>query len=170
MAENGSTYHAVFSSEQALRGFAESFGRCLQGGEILALSGPVGAGKTVFAQSLARGLEVPEGIAVTSPTFVLHRRYPGRVVLHHLDVYRLSSELECESLGIYELFESGGVTVVEWADKVRALFPRQTVWISFAITGVSARVLTVQYPPFRFLSANTAAALKTLKFSHSSKG
>ena len=91
---NALTYEAAFNSEADLRAFAEAFGRCLHGGEIVGLLGTLGAGKTVFTQSLARGLDVPTAVPVVSPTFVLHRRYSGRCRLEHLDAYRLNSAAE----------------------------------------------------------------------------
>jgi tRNA threonylcarbamoyladenosine biosynthesis protein TsaE len=139
-------------------------GRCLCGGEVLGLVGPLGAGKTVFTQSLARGLGVPPAVPVTSPTFVLHRRYAGRCRLEHLDAYRLGSPLDFDALGAGELLDSGAVVVVEWADRVRAVLPARTIWLRFEVTGPTERCLTVELPDPAFLPASTVERLKTLKF------
>ncbi len=135
-----------FASEGALREFAEEVGGCVGGGEVFALAGPLGAGKTVFAQSLARGAGVPASTPVTSPTFVLHRRYAGRVAIEHLDAYRLRSARDLEALGVGELIEGGGVTVVEWADRVAEVFPAHTVWIELDVTGPCSRRMRVRIP------------------------
>ncbi|HNR98572.1 MAG TPA: tRNA (adenosine(37)-N6)-threonylcarbamoyltransferase complex ATPase subunit type 1 TsaE [Planctomycetota bacterium] len=135
-----------FPSEDALRGFAEEVGERLGGGEVLALSGPLGAGKTVFAQSLARGAGVPAATPVTSPTFVLHRRYAGRIAIEHLDAYRLRSARDLEALGIGELIEGGGATVIEWADRVAEILPAHTVWIELDVTGPCSRRLRARIP------------------------
>lgn len=153
-----------FSSEADLRAFAESLGRVLTGGEILALVGTLGAGKTTFTQSLARGLGVPPQVPVTSPTFVLHRRYPGRVVLEHLDAYRLESAADLEALGAGEIFEGGGVVVVEWADRAAALLPASTIWLSLTVTGPTCRHLRIRVPCAQDLPADVLRALKRLKF------
>jgi len=145
-----------FHSETELRGFAASLGRLLRGGEVLGLVGALGAGKTVFTKGLAEGLEVPPSIPVTSPTFVLHRRYPGRLTLEHLDAYRLRSPVELEALGLADLLEGpvvGGsrgagpaVVVVEWADKVVSLLPPRTIWIELDIIDPTTRDLTCTIP------------------------
>lgn len=150
-----------FATEAGLRAFAESFGRCLGGGEIVALVGTLGAGKTAFTQGLARGLGVPAQVPVTSPTFVLHRRYGGRCRLEHLDAYRLGSVGELEALDAGAIFESGAVVAVEWADKVADLLPRGAIWISIDITGVSSRRLRIRVPVAE-LPARTARALGEL--------
>ena len=138
---------ASFATEEALRTFGEALGRVLEGGEVFALVGALGAGKTAFTQSLARGLGVSAATPVVSPTFVLHRRYAGRVVLEHLDAYRLASAQDLEALGIEELLEGGGVVVVEWADKVAAVFPEHTVWLMFDVTGPTSRRVALRVPP-----------------------
>ncbi len=90
-------------------------------GDLILLAGDLGAGKTAFVQGLARGLGVVE--QVTSPAFVLARPYAGRVPLLHLDVYRLDYIQELHDLGITELLDEGGVTVIEWGDVVAPALP-----------------------------------------------
>lgn len=148
-----------FASEAALREFAEEVGRCAAGGEVFALVGALGAGKTAFTQSLARGLGVPLSMPVTSPTFVLHRRYSGRVTLEHLDAYRLAGARDLEALGIGEIFDGGGVVVVEWADRVGEIFPAHAVWIELDVTGPCSRRMRLRIPPHAGLS--TFACLRT---------
>jgi tRNA threonylcarbamoyladenosine biosynthesis protein TsaE len=89
-------------------------------GDVLVLTGDLGAGKTVLAQGIAAGLGVTD--RVVSPTFALARRYEGRVPLHHLDVYRLDRVQEAIDLGLEELLDDG-VVVIEWGEGVHELLP-----------------------------------------------
>lgn len=89
-------------------------------GDLLVLTGDLGAGKTCFAQGLGRGLGIEDRI--TSPTFTLANTYRGRLTLHHLDVYRLNSVAETLDLGLAELLEDG-VTVIEWGDRITEVLP-----------------------------------------------
>ena len=117
----------------------ERIGRMLSGGEIVALIGPLGAGKTVFVRGLARALGCPPE-EVASPTYVLERVYPGRLVLRHLDAYRLSGaeEFEASDLGA-GLGAAGAVAAVEWADRVAGAMPAGALEIVFEVTGDAER-------------------------------
>jgi len=101
----------------------------LRAGDVLALAGDLGAGKTQFVKGVADGMGVES--EVTSPTFTLIHEYPGRLPLYHVDLYRLESEEEVLRIGIDDYMESDGVTVIEWADKFAALMPRGVRWIHF---------------------------------------
>ena len=90
-------------------------------GDLILLSGGLGAGKTAFAQGFARGLGVQD--AVTSPAFVLVRSYEGRIPMVHLDVYRLDHLQELVDLGISELLDEDAVTLIEWGDVVTPALP-----------------------------------------------
>jgi len=96
-------------------------GKLLCPGDILCLFGELGAGKTKFAQGVAAGLGVCK--PVTSPTFILIREYAGRLPFYHMDAYRLSSSEEMEDLGYEEYFFGRGVTLLEWADRVKDILP-----------------------------------------------
>lgn len=85
-------------------------------GDLLVLAGELGAGKTAFVQGFAGALGVTDH--VTSPTFTLANRYPGRLEVNHLDVYRLEQLEEINELGLYELIDGGGVTLIEWGDAI----------------------------------------------------
>jgi tRNA threonylcarbamoyladenosine biosynthesis protein TsaE len=114
----------------------------LDAGDVVVLTGDLGAGKTVLAQGIGAGLGVTE--RVVSPTFALARRYEGRVPLHHLDVYRLDRVQEAIDLGLEELLDDG-VVVVEWGEGVHELLPeaRLEVRIGLDPGDEDARVLTV---------------------------
>ena len=113
-------------------------------GDVVALTGELGAGKTCFTQGVARGLGVP-GRAV-SPTFVLVNEYRGRVPVHHVDAYRTRSLTELLDLGLEELFDGDGVTIVEWADKLLPLLPPRTVHVRIEGVGDEPRTITIRRP------------------------
>lgn len=100
-------------NEEQTRDAGRRLGERLQGGEIVTLSGDLGAGKTVFAKGLAQGLRVADD--VLSPTFTLMNEYEGRLRLYHYDAYRLQSGREAEEAGLTEYFGAAdGVCVIEW--------------------------------------------------------
>jgi tRNA threonylcarbamoyladenosine biosynthesis protein TsaE len=111
-------------AEDTLR-LGEVLGRCLQAGDVVALVGELGSGKTCMTQGIARGLGVPPGYPVTSPTFTLINEYPGTLALYHLDIYRLTGPIDLEDLGYEEYFYGDGVVVIEWAEKIEELLPRE---------------------------------------------
>jgi tRNA threonylcarbamoyladenosine biosynthesis protein TsaE len=90
---------------------------------VILLNGDLGAGKTCLTQGIARGLGVPEGEAITSPTYTLMNLYQGRLPLYHFDLYRLVDTDELEELGMEEYLPGEGVAVVEWADRFEGLCP-----------------------------------------------
>ncbi len=102
------------------RALAARLGHTLRRGDLVVLSGELGAGKTHFVKGIAEGLDIDDRI--TSPTFALHQRYEGRETLHHLDVYRLDDLAETIDLDLPELTESG-VTVIEWGDTILDILP-----------------------------------------------
>jgi tRNA threonylcarbamoyladenosine biosynthesis protein TsaE len=100
----------------------------LDSGDVVCLYGDLGAGKTIFAQGVARGLGIED--TVTSPTFTLINEYQGRLPFYHMDVFRLCSPLEMEDLGYEEYFFGSGVTLVEWADIVHQILPQDRLDIT----------------------------------------
>ena len=119
----------------------EALGRSLQSGDVVALTGALGAGKTCFVQGVVRGLGV--GTGATSPTFVLINEYRGRLPVHHVDAYRTESLGELQDLGLPELFDGDGVTLVEWADKLRPLLPARAIEVHVAGVGDETRQITI---------------------------
>ena len=111
------------TSAEDTEAFAAAFAEALQPGDFLALDGTLGAGKTCFVRGLARGLGVPEGVPVTSPTFTLLNVYDARMAIHHLDFYRLDSFDDLEAIGFFDLDEASSVTVVEWASRLETALP-----------------------------------------------
>ena len=109
----------ISHSEEQTRRLGRRFGELLEPSDVVLLSGPLGSGKTRFAQGIALGLGVSE--AVTSPTFALVNEYAGRLPLYHLDFYRLERPDEIQELGFDEYFFGAGVTVAEWPEQVVGL-------------------------------------------------
>ncbi|MBN2031234.1 tRNA (adenosine(37)-N6)-threonylcarbamoyltransferase complex ATPase subunit type 1 TsaE [bacterium] len=97
----------------------------LKSGDVIALYGELGSGKTVFAQGVCAGLEVHDD--VTSPTFTLIQEYRGRMPVFHFDFYRLTSEREVEDLDVFEYWTSEGISLVEWADRGESLLPEKRI-------------------------------------------
>ncbi len=109
-------------TDEETKNLGASLAPALEIGDIISLTGDLGAGKTQFVQGLADGLEIKE--PVTSPTFVIIKQYNnGRLPLYHFDVYRLNSPKELRPLGYEEYFFGNGVTVIEWGDKISDLLP-----------------------------------------------
>ncbi len=133
------TLELLTESPADTREMARAFAEVLRPNDVIALSGTLGAGKTCFVQGLARGLGVPEGTRVISPTFVLMRSYSGRLDLYHFDAYRLSGAAEMEEIGCAEVFRSGGVSVVEWAERVEECLPEERIALSIATVGPQER-------------------------------
>ena len=118
------------TSADATFALGKLFGGSLEAGDVVALVGDLGTGKTRLTQGIAHGLGVSEELPVTSPTFTLINEYPGRhVVLYHLDVYRLTGPSDLEEMGYEEYFYGRGVTVIEWAEKIAAILPERTLFI-----------------------------------------
>jgi tRNA threonylcarbamoyladenosine biosynthesis protein TsaE len=117
----------VTTSAEETRALAAALACELRAGDVVVLAGELGAGKTTFAQGIARGLGVEE--PVTSPSFTLVQEYRGRLPVAHVDVYRLDRLQELHDLGFEELVDGGGVTIVEWGDVVEQLMPPDRVVI-----------------------------------------
>jgi tRNA threonylcarbamoyladenosine biosynthesis protein TsaE len=119
-------------------------GELLFPGAVLALIGPLGAGKTHLVRAVALGLGIADSRAVSSPTFVLIQEYEARLPIFHFDAYRLRGAGEFFDLGAHEYFEAGGVCLVEWADRVPGCLPPEHLQVTLAVTGESARRATLE--------------------------
>lgn len=129
------------ATAEATAAAGEALGRDLRAGDVVALYGELGAGKTCFVQGLVRGLGV-EGRA-TSPTFVLVNEYRGRLPVHHVDAYRTASLSELIDLGLLDLMGGDGVTLIEWADRAESLLPAGTVRVRIEGLGDEPRAITI---------------------------
>jgi tRNA threonylcarbamoyladenosine biosynthesis protein TsaE len=116
----------------------------LPAGTVVALIGPLGAGKTRLVQAVAEALGVPRK-SVTSPTFVLVNEYMGgRVPVYHFDTYRLKDEDEFLALGPQEYFDAGGLVFIEWADRVADFLPADRLEVTLEVSGETSRRITIR--------------------------
>jgi tRNA threonylcarbamoyladenosine biosynthesis protein TsaE len=102
--------------------FGERLGQLLTGGDVLALTGDLGAGKTVLTCGIALGLGIPMD-HVSSPTFTLIQEYPGTIPLVHVDLYRLEGPSEITALGLEEYFTPNSIVLIEWAERFPQILP-----------------------------------------------
>lgn len=127
--------------------FGIFLGENLRPGDVLCLNGDLGAGKTTLTKSIAKGLGIDD--YVTSPTFTIVNEYYGDVNLYHIDTYRLDDKIDVEYLGFDEYFYSDGVTIVEWADKIRDALPEEYMEINISSKD-DKRILDIKYLGNRF--------------------
>ena len=125
-----STFTFITKHEKETKEFAKHLTRVLESGDVLALEGDLGAGKTVFAKGIAEGLGVCE--PVNSPTFTIVKEYQGKIPFYHLDVYRLESVVD-EPLGFEEYLYGEGICLVEWASRISDWLPDDAIEIQFLV-------------------------------------
>lgn len=129
-------------SEAETTAFGQRLATHLQPGDVVALIGPLGAGKTRLVKAIAAALGVPDEI-VNSPTFMLIQEYAGRIPIRHCDVYRLKSPAEFPELGLDDLFAGDGIALIEWADKVIDDLPVNRLEIRLEPIGLTQRMATL---------------------------
>lgn len=118
-------YTITLYNQEETMSLAERLSNFIQPGDVIALEGDLGAGKTTFTKGLARGLGISRN--VNSPTFTIIKEYNGKLPLYHMDVYRLKNSME--DLGFDEYFDGEGVTVIEWAHMIEDQLPNQLLKI-----------------------------------------
>ncbi len=119
------------SADETIR-FGEILGSLLAPGDVVALIGELGAGKTTLVKGIARGLGVEDNRAVKSPTFSLLNKYEGYVPVYHFDAYRLEDTREMIDIGSDEILFGNGVSIIEWANKVPGCLPEEYMRITLA--------------------------------------
>ena len=138
---------------EATRAFGHRLADLLFPGAVVALVGPLGAGKTQLVRAVAEGLGIADSRAVTSPTFVLIQEYDARLPIYHFDAYRLRGPGDFFDLGAHEYFEGSGVCLVEWADRVEEHLPPEQLRVTIALTGEHSRRFTVEGRGERWVGA-----------------
>lgn len=140
---------------------AGALGSTLRGGDVVSLTGDLGAGKTIFCKGIGEALGVPSA-RIVSPSFTIvaeHRE--GKIPFFHVDAYRLGSVREAEEIGLEETFRGEGVCAVEWADRVGNLLPNGCIQVTFLISEESAegrRIRVEMADPDRFRSFRSRVA------------
>ena len=135
------TLRVLAPTGEDTRAVGAAIAQALGPGDVVALTGELGAGKTTFVQGAARALGVADPVA--SPTFVLMRQYRGTLPIAHVDVYRLDRIQEVLDLGFEELLDEGWVVFVEWGDVVDALFPGSYLEVELAVGPDESREIRV---------------------------
>jgi tRNA threonylcarbamoyladenosine biosynthesis protein TsaE len=128
-------------SELETEELAAELASILKSGDIVALYGPLGSGKTCFVRGLARGLNCQQ--PVKSPTFSLINEYPGNLTLYHIDFYRLENEAAIDDLGWKDYLGFGGIIVIEWAERVKNELPGDRFDVYLNLTGPTVRRLEI---------------------------
>lgn len=131
------------SAEETIR-IGEKLAKKLKKGDCVALVGDLGAGKTVFTKGIAKGLGVRRSRYVNSPTFVIIKEYKGKFPLYHFDLYRLNKSSVLDSENFEEYFYGDGVTVIEWADKIRKLLPPKYIEVKLSVAGENCRKIEIK--------------------------
>ena len=120
----------------------ERIGKLLLPGDVVALTGELGSGKTVLTKGIARGMGI-KGDPVRSPCFVLIKEYPGKVPLFHFDLYRLKKQNELNTIGYEEYFSGKGVVVIEWAERAKNFLPEKYLVIKLSIINKNERKISL---------------------------
>ena len=133
-------YEFISDQPEQTKDLAKRFASFLKAGDVIALEGDLGAGKTTFTKGLAEGLGITRN--VNSPTFTIIKEYQGRLPLYHMDVYRVEDAFE--DLGFEEYFEGNGVTVVEWAHLIEAQLPKDLLLLQLYLDDNGARRIVAE--------------------------
>lgn len=124
--------------------FGEKLGRHLKVGDVIALLGDLGSGKTTFVKGLARGLGNKKS-AVSSPSFVIIKEYnSGKIPLYHVDLYRLKALVDIDSIGLEEYIGSDGVCAIEWAERAEGLLPKGCIKVNFEHVNEKTRRIEIE--------------------------
>lgn len=134
-------HHLISHSPEETVCLGEFLGKYLTNGSIIALSGELGSGKTCLTQGIARGLQVPKNLYVTSPSYTLVNEYPGRLRLFHADLYRIENIVELDEIGLDEIMGRHDVIVIEWAEKMIEMLPKERLFILISIVDHHTRDL-----------------------------
>jgi len=131
------------SAEDTIK-LGEKIAKRLKSGDIVALSGELGAGKTTLVKGIAKGLGVKNYRYVNSPSFVLVKEYRGKIPLFHFDIYRLNNLKEIEDIGYEDYLARRGVVVIEWSSKMTRILPKRHFDIALKIKNSNERIISVK--------------------------
>ncbi|MEW5909876.1 MAG: tRNA (adenosine(37)-N6)-threonylcarbamoyltransferase complex ATPase subunit type 1 TsaE [Thermodesulfobacteriota bacterium] len=130
-------------SAEETRRTGRRLGELIETDAVIALTGGLGSGKTVFVKGIADGLGTIDGDDVTSPSFALIHEYPGRIFLFHIDLYRLERYAEIAGIGLEEILEKGGVAAIEWADRIDQKTLGDHIHVRLEIINDDSRFITL---------------------------
>ena len=118
-------------------------GSLLLPGDVVALVGELGTGKTQFIKGIAAGVKVGNPTYISSPSFTLINEYRGKIPFYHIDLFRLKTEKEAEELGLEEYFGGEGITAIEWADRIPSLLPKEILFVQIRHIGKQIRSIEI---------------------------
>jgi tRNA threonylcarbamoyladenosine biosynthesis protein TsaE len=146
----GDNFNFTTNSPEETIEVGRKIGSQLKGGEVIAISGPLGSGKTHLIKGIATGAGAQDSRSINSPTFVIVNEYIGRLDIFHIDAYRLNSIAEFEMLGFDDFCYPQSVVLIEWADKIEsALGDTDYIRIALEHSGQSSRTIHIKNTPFR---------------------
>jgi len=134
----------ITNNEKETKCLAAGIAQYLKKGDIVALIGNLGSGKTTFTKGLAEGLDVKDPEHVNSPSFVLIKEYKGRIGMYHFDLYRLDNICDIEYIGIQDYLDNDGVVVIEWADKIRKFLTQDYLQVEIGIIDACRREIMIK--------------------------
>ncbi|MBU1863976.1 MAG: tRNA (adenosine(37)-N6)-threonylcarbamoyltransferase complex ATPase subunit type 1 TsaE [Candidatus Omnitrophica bacterium] len=143
--------HLTTASSAQTHSFGKRIASCLKPGTVISLNGILGSGKTTLTKGIVQGLFKKRGVKVKSPSFTLVNQYEGTPPVYHVDCYRLNGEDDMRMIGIDELIDSPGISIIEWGEKIKTLLPPKTVWIMITHRGESKRKFVVSSDNTLFL-------------------
>lgn len=129
------------TTEDQTIALGEKIGSLLKGGEVLAMRGTLGAGKTTITKGIAKALGIDE--TITSPTFCLISEYSGKMPLYHMDVYRLGGAEDFADLGTDDMIYGEGVCIIEWSEKIMSELPKKTIILKIEPQNDGSRIITI---------------------------
>ena len=138
--------HHTHSPEET-QTIGQQIGETLKTGDVVALIGDLGAGKTCLTKGIARGAGVASNEVVNSPSYTLINEYAGEMPIYHIDLYRLEHHGEIVDLGLEEYLEGTGICVIEWADRMTNLLPANHIQITMMWVDESTRIIEMQRSP-----------------------
>jgi tRNA threonylcarbamoyl adenosine modification protein YjeE len=134
----------TFSTEDQLSAFAATFARRLRGGDVVAISGPLGSGKTTLVRAIVRALHGAD--QTYSPTFTFWHHYEGKPPIEHIDLFRIADRRELVELGLEEAFDGAAIVLVEWWRNASELVPARRYEIEIDGAGDSPRTVSIREP------------------------
>ena len=132
-------------SPEETQTLGEEFGKTLKPGDVVALIGDLGTGKTCLTQGIARGIGIAADEVVSSPSYILINEYNGKIPIYHIDLYRLENIAEIADLGICEYMESDGVCIIEWAERMEEGLPETSIRIYITWEDENTRTIKIQH-------------------------
>ena len=130
----------IFKTEtpEETQALGEKLGKTLKQGDVIALVGDLGTGKTCLTQGIARGVGIAPGEIVNSPSYILINEYNGALPIYHIDLYRLENSEEIAELGLSEYIEGDGICIIEWAERIADTLPDTCIEIHITLADANA--------------------------------